>query len=64
MSQEDTSMTFRKLSSELDDPINGLLGVINTLVDLESQMEFQNTAIEGIQERLRRIIDLLEVLKK
>jgi len=50
--------------TEFEDPIYSLLVVVNKLVDLESRMDYQNSPIEEIQDSLRRIIGLLERLKK
>lgn len=57
-------MAIGKAQTEFEDPINSLLIVVNKLVDLESRMDYQNSPIEEIQDSLRRIIDLLERLKK
>ncbi len=57
-------MAIGKSRTEFEDPINSLLVVVNKLVDLESRMDYQNSPIEEIQDSLRRIIDLLERLKK
>jgi hypothetical protein len=64
MHEEDTSMAIGKPRTELDDPINNLLIVINKLVDLESKTDYQSSAIEEIQDNLRSIIGLLERSKK
>ena len=64
MQEEDSSMAIGKPQTEFEDPINSLLIVVNKLVDLESRMDYQNSPIEEIQDSLRRIIDLLERLKK
>lgn len=50
--------------TEIEDPIYSLLVVANKLVDLEIRMGYQNSPIEEIQDSLRRIIGLLERLKK
>ncbi len=57
-------MAIGKPRTELDDPINNLLIVINKLVDLESKTDYQSSAIEEIQDNLRSIIGLLERSKK
>ena len=57
-------MAIGKPRTELDDPINSLLAVINKLVDLESRMDYQSSTIEEIQDNLRNIIGLLERSKK
>ena len=57
-------MAIGKAQTEFEDPISSLLIVVNKLVDLESRMDYQNSPIEEIQDSLRRIIDLLERLKK
>lgn len=64
MHEDDTSMVIGKPRTELDDPINSLLVVINKLVDLESRTDYQSSAIEEIQDNLRGIIGLLERSKK
>ena len=64
MYEDDTSITIRKLQTEPDDPINSLLVVTNKLADLENRMDYQNAAIEEIQDNLRNIVSLLEKLKK
>jgi hypothetical protein len=64
MQEEDSSMAIGKPQTEFEDSINSLLIVVNKLVDLESRMDYQNSPIEEIQDSLRRIIDLLERLKK
>ena len=53
-------MAISKPQTELDDPINSLLVVINKLVDIESRMDYQGSRIEEIQDNLRGIIGLLE----
>jgi hypothetical protein len=64
MQEEDRSFPIGKPRTEFEDPINSLLVVVNKLVDLESRMDYQDSPIEEIQDSLRRIIDLLERLKK
>ena len=60
MHEKDASMAIDKPLTECDDPINTLFAIINKLVDLESRMDSQSSAIEEIQDSLRGIIDLLE----
>jgi hypothetical protein len=64
MDDDDASIAIGNPQSELDDPINRLLVVTNKLVDLESRMDYQSTAIDEIQDSLRSVIDLLEKLKQ
>ena len=64
MYEDDTSITIGKPQTEPDDPINSLLIVTNKLADLENRMDYQNAAIEEIQDNLRNIVSLLEKLKK
>jgi hypothetical protein len=64
MYEEDTSMALSKQRTELDDPINSLLVVINKLVDLEGRTDYQSSTIQEIQDNLRSIIGLLERSKK
>ena len=64
MDEHDASIAIGNPQSELDDPINRLLAVTNKLVDLESKMNYQSTAIDEIQDSLRSVIDLLEKLKQ
>ena len=64
MDENDASIAIGNPQSELDDPINRLLAVTNKLVDLESKMDYQSTAIDEIQDSLRNVIDLLEKLKQ
>jgi hypothetical protein len=64
MQEEDSSIAIGKPRTDFEDPISSLLIVVNKLVDLESRMDYQNSPIEEIQDSLRRIIDLLERLKK
>ena len=64
MDENDASIAIGNPQSELDDPINRLLVVTNKLVDLESKMDYQSTAIDEIQDSLRSVIDLLEKLKQ
>jgi hypothetical protein len=64
MPDEDTLIGFVRTGTELDDPINNLLIIVNKLVDLENSMDYQSSAIEEIQDNLRHIVGLLERLKK
>ena len=64
MDENDASIAIGNPQSELGDPINRLLAVTNKLVDLESKMDYQSTAIDEIQDSLRNVIDLLEKLKQ
>lgn len=64
MSEEETSLATGRPRTELDDPINSLLVVINKLVDIESTMDYRGGKIEEIQDNLHGIIDLLEKSKK
>jgi hypothetical protein len=64
MQEEDNSMAIGKQQAESEDPINSLLVVVNKLVDLESRADYQNGPVDEIQDSLRRIIGLLERLKK
>ena len=64
MNEEETSLAIGRPRKELDDPINGLLVVINKLVDIESTMDYRGGKIEEIQDNLHGIIDLLEKSKK
>ena len=57
-------MAIGKQQAESEDPINSLLVVVNKLVDLESRADYQNGPVDEIQDSLRRIIGLLERLKK
>jgi len=64
MNEEETSLPIGRPRKELDYPINGLLVVINKLVDIESTMDYRGGKIEEIQNNLHGIIDLLEKSKK
>jgi hypothetical protein len=64
MQEEDNSMAIGKQLAGSEDPINSLLVVVNKLVDLESRADYQNGPVDEIQDSLRRIIGLLERLKK
>ena len=57
-------MAIGRPRSDLDDPINSLLVVINKLVDIESRTDYQGNEIEEIQDNLRGIIGQLERSKK